>query len=238
MANAGEVLGEKALDTVLETLGLEESCPYVDGMSEKLRKELPLVIKGQPLAIRMIIEAVESWEYQKTGLGKVWPLVLALAGDTGTGKSESALRIAETLLQKRNYHSFVDSRITSTRGYLVLRGEEYSAVTETGMEGPRHVQKVLISRIASHMKSCGGNGVILIDEVQKFVNGSIELFLSAISDEMGDIETTNWLTGAPERISTRNLIVILATDIGTINVSIMISKDIALSNNISDIRSK
>ena len=35
-----------------------------------------------------------------------------------------------------------------------------------------------------------------------------------ISDKMGDIETTNWLTGTLQRVSTRNLVVILATDIG------------------------
>lgn len=35
-----------------------------------------------------------------------------------------------------------------------------------------------------------------------------------ISDQMGDLAATHWLTGAPMRVSTRNLIVILATDVG------------------------
>lgn len=30
------------------------------------------------------------------------------------------------------------------------------------------------------MQACGGNGIIFVDEVQKFVNGSIELFLAGL----------------------------------------------------------
>lgn len=35
-----------------------------------------------------------------------------------------------------------------------------------------------------------------------------------LSDKMGDLAATHWLTGSPIRVSMRNLIVILATDVG------------------------
>lgn len=183
-------------------------------MGELLRSELPVFIKGQPKAVSMLADAVQAWEYRKENLGRAGPLVVALAGDTGTGKSETAIRTAEILLQKRNLLSSTDMRISAPRGFLVLRGEEYSPSTHSGREGSLHVQNLLLQRITQHLQSCNGNGIIFIDEVQKFVNGSIEHFLSSLSDEMGDLPGAHWLTGASTRVSTRNLIVLLATDIG------------------------
>ena len=46
------------------------------------------------------------------------------------------------------------------------------------MMGPAEVQRVVMERIASHLSACSGSGIVVIDEVQKFVPGSIEVFMS------------------------------------------------------------
>jgi hypothetical protein len=51
---------------------------------------------------------------------------------TGTGKSETAIRIAETLLRKRIRHIATDMRSSTPRGLLVLRGEHFSSASEAG----------------------------------------------------------------------------------------------------------
>jgi hypothetical protein len=49
-----------------------------------------------------------------------------------------------------------------------------------GMTGPAEVQRVVMGRIADHLSTCSGSGVVVIDEVQKFVPGSVEVFMSGI----------------------------------------------------------
>jgi pantothenate kinase len=80
-------------------------------------------IKGQDEGIDTILNAISSWEFQRQS-GDNAPLVIALTGPTGVGKSETAFRIAEGALAKR-------SRIGKTakyipNGLLQLRGEDYS----------------------------------------------------------------------------------------------------------------
>lgn len=117
--NTGSVLIDKGFDLILESTGLEDKCPYVDNMGAVLREKLPDFIKGQTRAISMLSDAVSSWEYRKMYSGTEEPLVLALAGDTGTGKSETALRVAELLLQKKDLLCLTDYRVSTPRGFLV-----------------------------------------------------------------------------------------------------------------------
>ncbi len=94
-------------------------------------------IKGQPRAVSAIVNAVKAWEYSSSAKT---PLILLFSGDTGTmhcelhsvitknfkciqkgtGKSETAYRMAEIILKKK-------TRGHKPRGLLVVRGEEYSS---------------------------------------------------------------------------------------------------------------
>ena len=80
-------------------------------------------IRGQNEGLHTILNAISGWEFQRQS-GQSEPLVLALTGPTGVGKSETAFRIAEGALAKKR-------RVGKTlkylpNGLLTLRGEDYS----------------------------------------------------------------------------------------------------------------
>lgn len=79
-------------------------------------------IKGQDEGLGTILNAISGWEFQRqSGYGE--PLVLALTGPTGVGKSETAFRIAEGALMKRRRVG--KSLKYLPNGLLTLRGEDY-----------------------------------------------------------------------------------------------------------------
>ena len=101
-------------------LGFSETCPFRENISASVKSKLRDTIKGQGEAIDIISNAIASWELSRRG-GFTEPLLLAISGSTGIGKTETAYRLAEALLAKQ-------SRIGSTRrtfphGLLVINGE-------------------------------------------------------------------------------------------------------------------
>lgn len=69
------------------------------------------------------MNAISGWEFQHQA-GHSEPLVLALTGPTGVGKSETAYRIAEGALAKQRRIGQSAKYLPS--GLLMLRGEDYS----------------------------------------------------------------------------------------------------------------
>jgi len=51
----------------------------------------------------------------------------------GTGKSETAYKMADILLERKNRLQYTDYRIAEPRGLLVLRGEEFSEAVYHGV---------------------------------------------------------------------------------------------------------
>ena len=104
------------------------------------------------------------------------PLVLAITGPTGVGKTETAYRLSEAL--------FADSRPVSNEfgitsyepcGLLALRGEDYSSSSELAQGGVHEVHRLLKTRIVEHLIENNGNAMILFDEVQKLMPGVLEV---------------------------------------------------------------
>lgn len=80
-------------------------------------------IKGQNEGLNTILSAISGWEFQRES-GQSEPLVLALTGPTGVGKSETAFRIAEGALAKKRKVGKTLKYLPN--GLLTLRGEDYT----------------------------------------------------------------------------------------------------------------
>jgi polynucleotide 5'-kinase involved in rRNA processing len=92
-------------------------------LSSSTSRSLNKHIKGQDEGISTILNAISGWEFQHQA-GHSEPLVLALTGPTGVGKSETAYRIAEGALAKQRRVGQSAKYLPS--GLLMLRGEDYS----------------------------------------------------------------------------------------------------------------
>lgn len=80
-------------------------------------------IRGQNEGLDTILSAISAWEFQRQS-GQSEPLVLALTGPTGVGKSETSFRLAEGALAKRS--KVGRSLKYRPNGLLTLRGEDYT----------------------------------------------------------------------------------------------------------------
>lgn len=114
------------------TIGIYEYCPFVDNIMEALNETLPRVILGQQGGIESIVNAIAAWEFQKrAGLSE--PLVLAITGPTGVGKSETGFQIANSIFSEK---SNVDNTKRSIpNGLLIFRGEDFSADSDAAAIG-------------------------------------------------------------------------------------------------------
>ena len=218
-------------DWIAKRTGITDICPFVDSITSALNESLPLTIRGQSGGIDIILNAVASWEFQRR-VGLSEPLVLAVAGPTGVGKSETAYQIADAIFSKK-------TRVGSSRrfipnGLLLLRGEDFSSESEAAALGIGEVHKRIKSRIMDHLRQCNGNAVIVFDEVQKVIPGALDVLMPGLR-ERGTFSATHknaaatstlasWTTyiaasPAPsdlthEDISTDNVIFIFISDIG------------------------
>ena len=87
-------------DWIAKRTGITEVCPFVDSITLALNKSLPLTIRGQSGGVDIILNAIASWEFQRR-VGLSEPLVLAIAGSTGVGKSETAYQISDAIFPKK-----------------------------------------------------------------------------------------------------------------------------------------
>ena len=218
-------------------------CPYVENMMLSLQQSLPRYIKSQDEAINMIEEAIASWEFDKQS-GSNHPLVLSFTGPTGVGKTETAYRIAESILAKKTRQT------SGTRyqlcGLLTLRGEDYSNTTSTTSVQPNHERKKkwsdgkaaavkmdmlegeeqemhrrIKAKLASHLEKCKETGIIIFDEIQKAAPKVLEVLIPALS-ERGSISVDPWTRDKSsddkqeyKQYSTSNCIFIFISDIGS-----------------------
>ena len=198
------------LSTITQTAGLSDSCPFRDNMAESVKDLLPQFIRGQNEAIEIIINAVASWEFGKKS-GKSDPLVLALTGSTGIGKSETAFRLAESIFLKSSRVG--QSRRFIPNGLLILRGEDYSDISEAGAKGLGEIHDRIKSLVARHLQKCEEKAIIVFDEIQKVMPGTLEVLMPAL-EEKGTISYTDAATRKTSVYSTSQVIFVLISDIG------------------------
>lgn len=142
---------------------------------------------------------------------------MAFTGPTGVGKSESSYRIAEALLASKRQLG----RRLVPEGMLVLRGEDYSATSKIAALGVGEIHKHISAVLQEHFARCGGNAVVVFDEVQKVVPGALE----ALNQLLGDRGSVTVPVGksylcsvgfgcsSTTEISTANAVFILISDI-------------------------
>lgn len=190
-------------------IGLSENCPFSEDITESLPKILPLHIRGQDASLEIIYNAMASWEFQRR-TGMTEPLVLALTGPTGVGKSETCFQIANAILKRRTRVG--QSRRFLPNGLLVLRGEDYSPLSETSQKEMGEIHRNIRSKLVQHISRCGGNAVVLFDEIQKVAPGTLDALLPGLT-ERGTLSTEG-PDGRLREVSTANCIFLLVSDIG------------------------
>lgn len=136
---AVDVLGD-AMSWATKSFGISEQCPYVDDPIASLNELLPASISGQDQGIDMIVDVFSSWEFSRKA-GYNQPLVLAVTGPTGVGKSETGFIIANAILATKS--RIGTSRRMLPEGYLVLGGQDYSNTSDAFMGGLSEVVSVL-----------------------------------------------------------------------------------------------
>eukprot|EP00941_MAST-03F_sp_MAST-3F-sp1_P006189 g6189.t1 len=149
-------------------------CPFVEKPVDSLEYVLNEKIVAQPLAINLINTAFSVWNMNRSN-GISEPLVLAFTGPTGVGKTETANVIGEAIFMLRDQLSKNSSR-TLPRGLLILRGEDFSDPNASITTYHARIK----SRVASHLRGCSGNALIIFDEVQKVVPGTLDVLLEAM----------------------------------------------------------
>lgn len=123
-----------------QTLGVAPRCPYVDDPIAALSERLPAAISGQDQGVAMILDVFSSWEFSRKA-GYQQPLVLAVTGPTGVGKSETGYIIAEAILASKS--QIGTSRRSMPDGYLVLGGQDYSNTSDAYVGENRGLPEVV-----------------------------------------------------------------------------------------------
>ncbi|RHY31655.1 hypothetical protein DYB32_003295 [Aphanomyces invadans] len=151
--------------------GFGEQCSFVNQPSSAVRKHLTTHLKAQDHAIHAIVAAIEAWEFsyarqhstlsscqalrRRTNAKDHAPLVLAITGPTGTGKTETSHLLAEALFKwtKRLDHS------DKLGGLMMAR-----------------------IRLTEHLYRCSGKALVVFDEVQKRRVDTSNVIFVLISD--------------------------------------------------------
>ena len=201
---------DTTLSSLSQTAGLTDVCPFRDNVAQSVKSILPQYIRGQDEGLDIIVNAVAAWEFGKKA-GKSGALVLALTGSTGIGKSETAFRLAESVFLRSTRVG--QSRRFIPNGLLVIRGEDYSDISEAGALGISEVYTRIRARITNHLQKCEGRAVVVFDEVQKIMPGALDVIIPAL-DDGGSITHTDSVSRKTTTLSTSQVIFVIISDIG------------------------
>lgn len=173
---------QNVLDSARDTVGqaasrlddflFGEPCPFVEHPARAVRAALSDRMRAQPHAARTVVGHIKGW------YGTDKPLVLAFTGPTGVGKTEMAHVLAEAVLAKRTR---VGRRgRTEPKGLLVFRGEDFAVNGGPRLLARYHTQ--IKTQLAELLRICDNRAVVVFDEVQKIVPGTLEVLLEAMSE--------------------------------------------------------
>ncbi|KAF4322395.1 hypothetical protein BBO99_00002954 [Phytophthora kernoviae] len=186
--------------------GLGYQCTFVDKPSQAVRKHLLQNLKGQERAVEAVVGAIEAWEFSRTSSKDRSPLVLAITGPTGTGKTEMSNLLAEALFKRKKKLPNSEKRVPS--GLLIFRGEDFSD-NFTNPITEYHTQ--IKTRLAEHLHQCSGKAIIVMDEVQKVVPHTLDVLMEAVSSSA---RFSYYKHGVTKSIDTSNAIFVMVSDIG------------------------
>lgn len=178
IANATVTAAYMAFLSTAESLGFGEPCPMKDAPSEVIHEVLQGRILGQEQALESILNAFHAWEAeQESGAGRT-PLVIALVGPTGSGKTETAFSIAEAMLRGGRLLPR-DRGYRPPAGLVDLRGEDYTSGHPDEVARNR---ALLRKKLRRHFLECAGTGVVIVDEMQKFHPEVLDELLQPMDD--------------------------------------------------------
>eukprot|EP00903_Cladosiphon_okamuranus_P010872 g10269.t1 len=183
-------------------------CPFHDNAMEAARQALQERILAQPLAIKSLTEALSSWHYSQRS-GRHEPLVMALTGSTGTGKTETAWVLAEAMLTKRCRISGGTKDIP--RGLLVFNGSNYMMASKVD-----EYQRSIRRKLGQRLEYCGGNVVVLFDELQKTAPDTLDALAEAMSEHP---RVTYEKGGQSVSVDSSRVVFLLVSDVGAEGVN-------------------
>jgi ATP-dependent Clp protease ATP-binding subunit ClpA len=189
----------------------------VSNPAAAVKDSLTKNIMNQQIAIHYITNAINVWFTNRNSDESAGPLVMAFAGKTGVGKTQSARLIAEALLKDKITTGGADR----AKGLVMLRGEDY-------MEGTPLTQVIsdIKMRIINKLRDCNFNAVVVFDEIQKVQKGTLDALVEAMGEsgfiQYFDNNDHSSKTGKLHQMSTRNVVFILITDVGTKEVDRML----------------
>ncbi|TYZ60632.1 hypothetical protein PybrP1_004889 [[Pythium] brassicae (nom. inval.)] len=190
--------------------GFGYQCSYVERPSQSVRSHLQTHLKAQDRAVESIVAAIEAWEFSRSIEKHRTPLVLAITGPTGTGKTETANLLAESLFQRKKKLGNSDKQVSS--GLLMFRGEDFGDnFTNPVTEYHRQIK----TRLAEHLRECSGNAVVVFDEVQKVIPHTLDVLLEAMSPRA---QLSYYKGTSIKAIDTSNVIFVFVSDIGVLEM--------------------
>ncbi|CAK4110412.1 unnamed protein product [Aphanomyces euteiches] len=198
--------GLEKVTSAWEWLGFGDQCRFVDHPSVSVRKHLQTHLKAQDRALETIIGAIESWEFSRSNSKDQAPLVLAITGPTGTGKTETSNLLAEGLFKRRKRLEHSEKEIAS--GLIVFRGEDFS---DNFTNPVTEYQEQIKTRLAEHLSWCSGKAIVVFDEVQKVIPHTLDVLTSAMSK---NAQITYYKNGVARKVDCSNVIFVLISDIG------------------------
>ncbi|ETI56283.1 hypothetical protein L914_01060 [Phytophthora nicotianae] len=202
---AFEIRWEDYWEAAMYHSGLGYQCTFVDKPSQMVLHHLQENLKGQERAVEAVVGAIEAWEFSSSTKDRA-PLVLAITGPTGTGKTEMSNLIAEALFKRKKKLPNSEKRVPS--GLLIFRGEDFSD-NFTNPITEYHTQ--IKTRLAEHLHHCSGKAVVVIDEVQKVIPHTLDVLMEAVSESS---QFSYYKHGVTKNIDTANVIFVLVSDIG------------------------
>ena len=199
----GQINRTEAVEWVKTKLGID-NCLFVKHPARAVGETLRANIRAQEHAINATVSAIEAWEFSR-GSANAAPLVLALTGPTGAGKTESGNLLSEALFARKDS---VGGRLQS-QGLIIFRGEEFK---DNVAKPLTRYHEQIKARLAAHLKHCSERAVVVFDEVQKVIPGTLDVLMEAMSDRpMLTYFTAN---GVQEKYDTSQVIFVLISDIG------------------------
>lgn len=178
--------------------GIGQQCSFVQHPSSQIESVLRENVKGQNLAIDAIKSIFEAWEFSTKS-----PIVLAITGSTGTGKTETANLLAKAIFEYSKARE-------PPSGLLVFRGEDFSD-NYTNPISEYHEQ--IKSRLVQHLTKCSGNAIVVFDEVQKVIPDTLTVMMEAMSKS--NPRLTYYKNGIVKQMDTSNVVFVLISDIGS-----------------------
>ncbi len=158
------------------SIALPIANPFTDGNSNStahssdhdyskvLEDELTSKVAAQDLVIKNIVQNLKKWndhEYTIKDVADRQPLSMMLTGPRGVGKYETAISIADILLQQCNSLGNTNAG-TSPDRILTLQGMDFALDEVDTDNSGNFLQKRLVETILDHIYSHRGTGTVIV----------------------------------------------------------------------------